>query len=555
MGTHALLLLSALFGSGPNAPARLARAVTTPGGVFLEERIAPDPGILALVANPNPSPMGLRWTYANPPGLPWITESVSAGDEGAFAWLGQNLNAERLSLVSTTDDAGSPPLPIGEDLLPGVDFLRVRAADDGPACAVAVLQPPASGLPHELRYYTAFAAAPLFTASGIFPNGFEIAISDDGRWVAAGYAVGGSAAQAAVFDAASPTPGVPTILLDATSSGFRHVEISGDGSTVVLATHVADHLFDRASGAQVFVDTTTVSHDAHTINFDGGTFARGGFDLRAWIRNGAVYVPVLFYDDPALQFPVYTAADVSADGSTFVAGGYDAFNNSLFRVYCFDLAPGGATLLWTYVNNGSGSLQDVPSAVSLSDDGQWIAVGSWGAEFGGHPEALLFDRTAGNVPVGSLDTPGSVFDLDLSGDGQFLVVGTKSVHANTLGNGGEAYSFDRGGQGHRLAGTASVGRTITLQTGGVPGDAVLLLLGAALGAPIPIPGFAGTLDLDPGQLFSVLFAGVVPPGGVHSLPVAIPGDPTLVGGVVYSQTARFGPASAFDNHLKVSVTP
>ncbi|HET6202989.1 MAG TPA: hypothetical protein VFI25_09340 [Planctomycetota bacterium] len=553
LAAHLLLLLVA---SGPSSQSRLTRAETTPGGVFYRERTAPAAASFALVANPNPSPMGLRWTYANPPALPWIAESVSVGDTGAFAWFARNLNAEGLSFVSTTDDAGSPPLPIYEDPLLGADFVTARAAADGPACAVAVIEPAGSGIPHALRYYSGFAASPLFAASGIFPNPFEIAISDDGRYVAAGYTVGGNAAQAAVFDAASPTPAVPVVLLNASSAAFRQLDISGDGGTVLLASDIADHVFDRASGAQVFADFSTVSHDAHSIDFDGGVFARGGFDLRAWIRTGATYVPVLTFNDPSLGFPVYTACDVSADGSTFVAAAYDALNNSLFRVYCFQVALAGSTLLWTYANNGSGGLQDVPSAVSVSDDGRWIGVGSWGAQFNPHPEALLFDRIAGNVPVGSVDTPGSVFDLDLSPDGQFLVLGTKAVHANVLGNGGEAYSFDRGGQGHRVVGTPSVGRTITLRAGGAPGDVVLLLLGAALAAPIPIPGLAGTLDLDLAQLFlPPLLVGVVPPAGIQSLPVAIPNDPALVAAVVYSQTVRIGGASAFDNHLKLPVTP
>jgi hypothetical protein len=550
-------ILLAILGISAALPAQARRtwAEVTPEGVFVRE--ATGRGSLGpiYVGNPNPSPMGLRWTYANPPGVPWITQSVSVGMSGAFAWLGQNLNGERLSFVSTTDDAGPPPLPVYEIPLLGADFVEVKAADDGPACALAVVQPSTGVSPNELRLLEGFSTTPVFTVSGL-PN-FEVAVSDDGRFVAAAYSPSMGVARVDVFDANAPSPTVPVAMLTSTVQSFREHDISGDGSTVLLATHMSNHVFDVATGNEIFTDSTTVSHDAHSIDFDGDTWARGGFNpVRAWIHNGATYQAVLNFSDPTLGFPVYTACDVSADGSTLVAAAYDANNNSLFRVYCFDLDLAGSTTLWTYVNNGSGGLQDTPQAVSLSDDGRWIAVGSWGAEFSGHPEALLFDRNAGPVPIGSVDTPGSVFDVDLSGDGQFLVVGTKAVHANVFGNGGEGYSFDRGGQGHRLVGTASVGRSIALETGGTPGDSVILAVATALGTPTTIPPIGGSLLLDLASLvFPPQLVGTVPAGGVLSTPLAIPNVPSSVGLVFYTQTLRVGTGVEFDNALVVPITP
>src|SRR5262249_4587924 len=156
-----------------------------------------------------------------------------------------------------------------------------------------------------------------------------------------------------------------------------------------------------------------------------------------------------------------------------------------FRVYCWSLSQTGATLLWTYGVSGSGAYQDTPQACAVSENGKYVAVGSWGTQSNSHPEALLFDRDAGNRPIGSTRPPGSVFDVDVSSDGQFMVVGTKSVHANLFGNGGAGYSFDRGGQGHRLKGPCVPGSSLRLETGGNVGEPVVEILGAAR-LPFPV---------------------------------------------------------------------
>jgi hypothetical protein len=523
----------------------------SPAGVFERSATAgsarsaanPAGGFLALSA------AGLRWTYPNPAGLPWISESASVGNFGTFAWLGQNLNAQRLSFVSSTDDAGSPPIPIYEPLFPGAT-LAVRAADKSATTVVGEI----AGTTYNLHYFSGFASTPVHTIAQ--PSGFEIAIADGGARFSSGYTNASGASQVDVYDATSGTPTVPIQSLTATSFAFRHHDISGDGSTVLLASGTTNHVFDVASGVEIFTDPSTVSHDAHAINFDGSAWGRGGFDIRAWVHDGVTYNQVLSFVDGSLGFGVSTACDISGDGSTFAAASYDANDANKFRVYVWSLSATGSTLLWTYSHTGSGSFQDVPAAVSVSDDGRWIAVGSWGTQSAGHPEAMLFDRDAGSVPVAVVDTPGSVRDLDLSGDGRFLVFGTKAVHAGTFGNGGEGYSFDRGGQGHSLSGTSSVGRTIQLRTYGPSGDFVAHALASALlAAPFPLPGFAGALELDPGALLGSPFAvGTIGPGGDVAQTIPVPTDVTLIGLTVFSQSVRVG-SNAFDNHLRLPLTP
>ncbi len=529
---------------------------TTPEGVFTRTETRGAPAVTPL-ANPNPSPAGLRWTYPNIPGTPWISESVSVGARGTFAWLGQNLNGRRLSLLGTTDDQPTPA-PIYEDPISGTPTIRVAAADNGSGCAVALNLGAGTG---ELRYYVASSPLPVWTTTiATNPNGsaFLPRISANGRVVAVGFNDAAGVATVQVFDALSPLPTTPIATRTVSSSGLRNFDISGDGLTLLIASNVRDHVVDVTTGVEAF-STSTVSVDAHSIDGDGDTFGRGGFDVGAWRRINGTWTQVLpTFRDNTLGFGVYTACDISADGSTFVVAGTDANNQYLpFRVYCWSIANTGATLLWTFSSLGTGSFQDTPQAVSVSDDGRWIAVASWGDAGNTHPEVMLFDRNAGNVPVDSIDTPGSAFDADLSGDGQFTIAGTKSVHANTFGNGGAGYSFDRGGQGLVLRGTASLTRTITLEARGNQGDAVALLIGTSLGAPITVPGFAGSLVVSLATPYiGPVTIGGVPPSGALSLPIVVANDPTLLGASLFAQTIRVGTAGAeIDNHVAIRFTP
>jgi hypothetical protein len=547
------ILLTALLLAAPVA-AQASRTWidVTPQGVFVRSDIAHGGSAPELV-NPHPSSAGLRWTYAAPIATPWITERVSVGNLGTFAWLGQNVNGERVSLLSTTEDA-VPPATLYEHLLTGADLVMVAAADKGWACAVT--QCLVSSNLFEFRYSEGSAATPTYTLAvpvGAGTGCPEPAISADGSRAAVGYTDTAGLATVDVWDAS----GALVNSLTVPTGGFREHDMSADGSTVLIATGDHDYLYDVNSGALLFDDGSTVSTDAHAISGDGQAWGRGGFDVGAWVFNGSSWVQVLDFADGAFGFFVPLACGISADGSTFAAAAYDATNPNRFRVYAWSLSPSGSTLLWTYIKTGTGALQDAPSAVSLSDDGRWIAVGSWGNASQSHPEALLFDRDAGNVPVASVDTPGSVFDLDLSGDGQFLVIGTKAVHANDFGSGGEGYSFDRGGQGQWLTGTPSIGQSVTLHFGGNPGDAVFLF--AALGLlaePLHDPGtMSGDFFLDPDTvILGPIFTGTVPGSGTLALSTTIPNIPAAVGISLYTQTIRT-PEKAIDNFLTLALTP
>lgn len=513
-------------------------AVVTPDGVHFHRATAPATGPGPATAD---SPAGLRWTYADPN---WITENVSVGNHGSAAWLGQNLNNERYSLLATTDN--DPPTFIAEYQRLGADFLRVAAADKAPFTATCTV----TGSASVVEFWSNYSGTPLWTLNVGFNA--QIDLSESGQFVAVGYSPTSNSAQIDVYDA-FVGPAAPIAMLTATTHSLRRFDLSDDGSTVLMATQTDNHVFDVATQTQIFQDGSTVSHDAHAISRDGSAWGRGGFNpVRAWVRNGGSYNMVLSFSEPSLGFAVFTAAAISNDGTTFAAAAYDANNNSFLRVHCWDLTPTGSTLLWSFSSNGTGTLQTTPQAVSISDDGSVIAVGTWGDSNNTHDEVLLFARNGTGTPLGTVDTPGSCYDLDLSGDGQFLVIGTKSVHANTSGRGGEGYSYDLGGQELFLRGAPAIGRTVVFATEGAPGELVFLGFAGSLGAPLAIPGIGGEVLLDLATFLGSFIVGVVPPAGVidHSLP--LPVSPALIGSQ-FAVQALHGPPFVFTNAIRLPI--
>lgn len=527
-------------------------ALVSPAGVSVITTQRAAPQVLGL-SNPAPSQPGTVWLYDNPPGVPWISQDVAIGNEGTFDWIAQNLNGERLSFLSATAD--NPASPIWEDDLLGAIELRVAAADGAPF-AVVSSRTTNTG-PHQLRLYSGFSVVPITASVPVSPTAgsLKVVMSRDGERIAAGFDDPTGVGVVAPYATQGGTALIPLPSLPSLGTTYRQHDLSGDGGTVLLASQNADYVYDLASGVLRFQDNSTVSHDAHSVDEDGDTWARGGFDIGAWRFNGSTYVRVLTAGTPGLGFGVTTACDLSADGQTFVAAAYDATDNDELRIYCFRIGASVGQLLWTYVSHGTGGKQDVPSQVAVSDDGRIIAVATWGDGANAHPEVLIFDRDVGNVPVGGLDAAGSAFSVDLSGDGNYLVAGFKNAHANDFGNGGVAVSYRIGGQGHWLSGTPSIGQPVALNFGGAFGDTVFVMAGLGrLATPLPVAGFTGAFALDPALL-------VVPPTPAALIvtspvaaPFVMPPNPALVGITFYTQSLRLG-SNGLDNTLKISITP
>ncbi len=126
---------------------------------------------------------------------------------------------------------------------------------------------------------------------------------------------------------------------------------------------------------------------------------------------------------------------ISADGSTiavgtliFLSNGYDG------EIYLFNSY--SPEPIWIYENVG-----DYIISIDITDNGDLIAAAGWGPMGNATADFFLFRRES-NIPVFEINSPGSLFTVDIAADGSFCTTGGKAVHAREFGNGGYVYCVD-----------------------------------------------------------------------------------------------------------------
>jgi fibronectin type 3 domain-containing protein len=125
---------------------------------------------------------------------------------------------------------------------------------------------------------------------------------------------------------------------------------------------------------------------------------------------------------------------ISADGSTIAFGTLDfttsGFDGSVYVFNNYSNEP-----LWEF--HGCG---DRVASISITDDGSLLGCASWGPMNNSKPDLYIF-RKESSEPVATLNTPGSLFFVDIATDGSRGVTAGKGVHAGEMGWGGNAYFF------------------------------------------------------------------------------------------------------------------
>jgi hypothetical protein len=209
------------------------------------------------------------------------------------------------------------------------------------------------------------------------------------------------------------------------------VDLTDDGSIALVTQDNLAVLVDTSSGDILFsVAGSGAGNIFYRISGDGNVFVTDGFGLDVYKFDGNTYQRVIHFSRASSWFG--GASIVSRDGST-VGSFAGNFTNWLSgEVFLFDVA--SAQMIGSYPVSGTGSFQGTPVGAESNDNGTVLAFASWGTEFHDWPEVMVFNR---NVDlIGQIDFPGSAFGVDVSVDGQYVVGGSKAVHANQFGSGG-----------------------------------------------------------------------------------------------------------------------
>jgi hypothetical protein len=394
---------------------------------------------------------GVRWEYEADAAF---AESVAISDHNNECWIGHGLNNARLTLLATNG--------VG---VPIYEYAFLEGAV-GIACAdnrsLAVVSSRGAGGPTVLLAFEQ-ASGPNPVWEYEFPAQYDdlwttmlsagghpwVDVSEDGSVVVAlGYDHEGEMSMLVRLDGFT---GDVVESIEYPAVRWMAVDLSADGSRAVLSEQDDSlpgigvcRVMDTASMTSLLTFEVLGTTGRHRISGDGKAAAAGGLDeFHAYREIGGIWQPVYSDGDPDHFFGAGMA--LSYDGLTLFAmsgdhegQGFPLWLEHTYRVIDLDL---GVELVRTTLSGG-GNLQNQPWLADADDAGEVFVSSSWGWEDNSHPETIIWDRDL-NI-IGSIDSPGSPNDLSLTGAGDYLLVGTKPVHAGVFGNGAITYLYEFG---------------------------------------------------------------------------------------------------------------
>jgi len=239
--------------------------------------------------------------------------------------------------------------------------------------------------------------------------------------------------------------------------GAGTLTLCEDGSTIIFTQYGGDFSYmwvmDTAAGNVIF-QAPEYNQNSPAISADGSIIVNGDYSGYVWVyqynENLDTYVDLWNYHVNGGGTSDWIGGmAISADGSTIAVGTLTFITNGFNgQVYLFDI--NSPSPMWVYEDCG-----DYVVDVDLSADGSLVAACGYGPYSVPGPDLMIFRRIS-NIPVFTLETPGSLFGIDLAADGSFCTAGGKAVHAREMGSGGNIYSVDCDLGGGEIAGTVNL---------------------------------------------------------------------------------------------------
>lgn len=478
----------------------------------------------------------LVWTKTS--GLQsWIGTTISIGDSGSqvlFKFDGTYSDTRMYSAFDT-----SPPTSIWATGDSGL------TADRVPMCASAkssnvhatVCRPKPPGITNSqpvVAKYTSNSALADWTYS--FPevtgsDAHDVYVNPDGtRIVAWTYIESAQGTRVTVLDGATGAVLITQIV--ATLSAPNMGALSMGGTILFLVANPTIVSFNVITGVVVTkANTVSVVPTGHSVSGDGTTYcvtrAIGRVELFRIVNGFFVLVNTL--TPPANA--VYKQSKFNYNATllylAYIQG--PAFLECRFQVW--DLVTPGTPKLFEDTITGTGIYSVFTSGIAVSKDGNVAALITSGDQNGLAPEVLVYKLAAGAWALDyTYDLPGSAQSLDLSLDGRHLAVGSKAVHNEQLGSGGQFDLFLLETPDLVLSGVPHVGAnyTATFTNATYPAAPATLLSD-------PLPATSPTTFPTYGTLYlNRLFAHPDQPGGTTS------------GGGVYTETIDLTSANVGD---------
>lgn len=496
-------------------------------------------------------PAGQLWSRSD---VYWVGKVVSLGNHGTQVFTEFDSGIDHAEFLSGFDE--SPAAPVWQTVAgPDLAEARVVSADAGDSHVT--LHQVVTANDHQRRQaivtkYNSSSSAPAWTYAypQLMGGVSRLGMSRNGNVIAA--AVLNQFTLRAEIRFFGPNSNVPTGTLSIPSfTQLRAFELSSDGSTLYVSSASQGQVIDVATLTTRAAFALPTSLDCHAISGDGGVVAYGTFGtVEVWERqSGGNYAHTHTHVEPGTN--VCGRIDISDDNST-IAFGFNFYDTNLHvRIQALDVPT--KTITMSEDAFGTGTLQNVTADISLSADGSRFAVGLWGDEGGVCPEVRVYNKNS-SVPLKLYNLPGSVFDVDLSPDGQRLAVASKQVHANTFASGGTISLYALTREDIRVTGAPRSGSQITVTMRGKPFVPSSLLWTNAPALNPTTFGLMGTLYLQRTTLNSIQ-TGLTGEAGEVEYVYDVSSDPADIGRSVYFQGFFVTPRRFTTNWVKVTILP
>jgi hypothetical protein len=217
----------------------------------------------------------------------------------------------------------------------------------------------------------------------------------------------------------------------------RNIAITDHGQYIAFFATASVYVFDRDAGALRATVSAGAANDALTISGSGEYIAYGWQSLYVRQWNGTTYGLLVTRPGGSEYLRLCT---MSSDDSTLAIAWYET-NFKQPHLELFELP--SSTPLWSYLfEYGTGENQEIVSDLALTANASHLAIASFGDIMNTNPEVHVFQHDSPS-PVLTVDTPGSMFDVDIAtaSDGTvYLAACGKHIHANESGRGGDLYS-------------------------------------------------------------------------------------------------------------------
>jgi hypothetical protein len=502
----------------------------------------------AAAQAPDPFLPGPRWFRAASAQDPWIPGPVAFGADGETAVLLATHGNRHGEVLSAACEGSAAPI-WRLDHLQGTQGALGLAGEDRFGRFVCLSQTPAPGsLQRSTRVELldprpAVLQQPALVWShtaALAANGPARIALDSARTQML-LAVCDPLSQRVDLDWVRLSDGVLLARRSFAAPNLQDMALSGDGTTVAL-TLAGSLLVMPLGSTQFWQESIPSTAQAVALSHDGAIVALGGPSVRVYTRQGAQYALSSTRNHAPAEMCVRLA--LSGDAQTLALGWWHSSQTGV-RLEVLDLP--SATVLWSkHQPHPGGALQNYPEAVRLSENGKRAAFALWG-DGSAEPEVLLVDRQQGLLLTH--DLAGSARGLALDEDGRSVLIASKDLHANQLGNIGRVDLLSTGEQSLVQRSRGELGQTLRLAARRPQASIVFFLQGPPSAQPQSFPGTLGQLLLVRSQL--TIHARPADAQGGAELLLPIAPDPLLIGSERHFQAAfRRAGQLEFDSGLE-----